>query len=379
MQNTHENRKPLTEDLEEVVSLDDIRDEPVRVDDMLCAEHIVGKSGNPNLPILMIDRNLMIVHATRSVSVLFRQYYDTLRKPFFNVFGKCLTQHDLRILLSAIQSHESGFSWSGTFRHKTPSTTTLYTNTTFIPLIEQGGRINGYIVHFSDITREHNARLHDTFQGIMEAAKLKDNETGLHNERVGYYSKKISEYLYKYKLYSQLDPDFIENIEFLAALHDVGKIGTPDYILQKPGKLTDLEWEIMREHTINGTFILASHPDPMAKEIALSHHEWWDGSGYPFKLPGEMIPLSARIVAIADVYDALRMKRTYKQGFSHEETVEKIAKGAGTQFDPALIDVFLKTHQEFNEIWKLMRDSDDHEIDNRDRSGEFSAPYGNAP
>lgn len=372
MQKIHENNDVFPEEVEEAISLDDMGDDTTSLEEMLCAEHLVGKSGNPNLPILMIDRNLMIVHATRSVLELFRNYYETLRKPFFNIFGKCLDQQDLRMLLTDIQSHESGFFWSGTFRHKTPSTTTLYTNTTFIPLIEQGSRITGYIVHFSDITREYNARLRDTFQGIMEAAKLKDNETGLHNERVGYYSKKISEYLYTNKLYSQLDPDFIENIVFLAALHDVGKIGTPDYILQKSGKLTDLEWEIMREHTINGTFILASHPDPMAKEIALSHHEWWDGSGYPFKLPGEMIPLSARIVTIADVYDALRMKRTYKQGFSHEDTVAKIAKGAGTQFDPALIDIFLKIHREFDEIWKLMRDTDDPDTDHRDRSGELS-------
>lgn len=378
MQKTHENNDAFPEEIEEAMSLDDVCDERVSVDEILCAEHIVGESGNPNLPILMIDRNFMVVHATQSILALFKHHHETLDKPFFNIFGKCLDQQDLRNLLSAIQSHESGFSWSGTFRHKTPSATTLYTNTTFIPLIEHGNHISGYIVHFSDITREHNARLHDTFKGIMEAAKLKDNETGLHNERVGHYSKKISEYLYEYNLYSQLDPDFIENIVFLAALHDVGKIGTPDYILQKPGKLTELEWEIMREHTINGTFILASHPDPMAKEIALSHHEWWDGSGYPFKLVGEMIPLSARIVTIADVYDALRMKRTYKQGFSHEETVARITDGAGTQFDPALVDVFLTIHRDFDEIWTLMRDSDEREVDTRDRFDEFSGSDENA-
>jgi len=206
----------------------------------------------------------------------------------------------------------------------------------------------------------------------MEAAKLKDNDTGMHNERVGYYSRKISEYLYEHRMFFQLDPDFVENITFLAALHDVGKIGTPDYILQKPGKLTDLEWEIMREHTINGTFILASHPDPMAKEIALSHHEWWDGSGYPFNLVGEMIPLSARIVAIADVYDALRMKRTYKAEFTHEETVAKITEGGGRQFDPVLIDVFRTIHHEFAEIWNLMRDGNYEDSGPRGRTGVYS-------
>lgn len=378
MQKPHENADLYSDEIEDVILLDEVADEASSIEDVLCAEHIVGESGNPNLPILMLDRNLMVVHATRAVSELFKHYYDSLRKPFFNIFGKSLDQNDLKGLLSSIKSHETGFSWSGTFRHKNTTTTTLFTNTTFIPLIENGTHVSGYIVHFSDITREYNARLRDTFHGIMEAAKLKDNDTGLHNERVGYYSKKISEYLYAQKLYSQLDPDFIENIVFLAALHDVGKIGTPDYILQKPGKLTDLEWEIMREHTINGTFILASHPDPMAKEIALSHHEWWNGSGYPFKLVGEMIPLSARIVTIADVYDALRMKRTYKREFSHEQTVAKIADGTGTQFDPLLVDVFLKIHHEFDDIWNLMRDADDHEEDTRDRAGEFSGSGDNS-
>jgi len=336
-------------------------------------KNIIGNSNNPNLPILVLDSDLTIIHTTPAVIRLFSQYYDSFSKPFFNVFGKCLEQAELRELLTGIKSHDSGFSWTGTLKHKTPSTTTLYTTTTFIPFLEEDEKVSGYVVYFSDITRDHNNQLRATFQGIMEAAKLKDNETGLHNERVGYYSKKMAEYLYNNKLYSQLDPDFIENIAALAALHDVGKIGTPDYILQKPGKLSELEWEIMREHTINGTFILSSHPVPMAKEIALSHHEWWNGSGYPFMLEGTMIPLSARIVTIADVYDALRMKRTYKKEFSHDETVAHISAGAGTQFDPALVKVFLTIQHDFNEIWNLLRDSDDIEEDMRDRSMEFSA------
>ena len=340
--------------------------------DIPCIEQIAGNSENPNLPVMVLDSDLMIVRVTESVSRLFSKHHDNLYKPFFNVFGKSLDQEALQDLLVSIRSHTTGFSWSGTLSHKTPSTTALYTNTTFIPLIRDNLRVSGYVVHFSDITNEYNKRLRDTFQGIMEAAKLKDNDTGMHNERVGYYSKKMCEYLFENKLYSQLDPDFIENIVFLAALHDVGKIGTPDYILQKPGKLTDLEWDIMQEHTINGTFILASHPDPMAKEIALSHHEWWNGSGYPFKLEGEMIPLSARIVTIADVYDALRMKRTYKQEFTHEETVAKIIENAGTQFDPALVEVFSTIHEEFNSIWNLMRDPEESGSSIRDRDREFS-------
>ncbi|WPQ89774.1 HD domain-containing protein, partial [Treponema pallidum] len=134
---------------------------------------------------------------------------------------------------------------------------------------------------------------------LLQASKLKDNETGLHCERVNHYCRLIAEYLYDINLYPQVDTDFVENIAFLAAMHDVGKIGIPDYVLKKRGGLNELEWELMKEHTINGALILSSYPDPMAKEIALSHHERWDGTGYPFKLEGEMIPLSARITSIA--------------------------------------------------------------------------------
>jgi putative two-component system response regulator len=112
----------------------------------------------------------------------------------------------------------------------------------------------------------------------------------------------------------------------------------------------------MREHTINGTLILSSYPVPMAKEIALSHHEWWNGSGYPFKLEGDMIPLPARIVMLSDVYDALRMKRTYKDECTHEQTLATIRANSGTQFDPNLVQAFLAIHEEFDEIWNLLRD-----------------------
>ena len=152
--------------------------------------------------------------------------------------------------------------------------------------------------------------------------------------------------------------DFIDNITLFAAMHDVGKIGTPDSILLKAGKLTTMEWDIMKEHTINGAFILSGFPVPMAKEIALSHHEWWDGSGYPYKLSGEMIPLPARIVAIADVYDAIRMRRTYKAAFSHEEAVKIILEHQGTHFDPDLVRVFASIQDEFRDIWEEHKDEE---------------------
>jgi len=338
-------------------------------------DDVIKLSDNPNLALLILDTDLTIVHSTPKASLMFKHYYTIEQKPFFNVFHQTLGQDDMKDLIISLRSYERGYSWTGTLLHKTPTTKTMHTRTTFVPFFATARKIAGYQVFFEDITQSYSHHLRSTFKSILEAAKLKDNDTGLHNERVSYYCKKMSEYLYSLRMYPQIDPDFIDNIGFLSAMHDVGKIGTPDYILQKSGKLTELEWEIMREHTINGTFILSSYPVPMAKEIALSHHEWWNGSGYPFKLEGEMIPLSARIVTIADVYDALRMKRTYKNEYTHEETVNHIIANSGSQFDPALIVIFEQIHQDFDDIWNLLRDNEYQVPEGRDRSMEFSDSF----
>lgn len=334
---------------------------------------IIQLLNNPNIPLMILDKNLSVIHTTPKTHQLFSDYYRITERPFFNIFLNTLELKEMQDFLVALKSFERGYTWSGTLRHKTPTTKTLYTHTIISPLFSASGSLAGYQVFFEDISHDHFKQLQSTFKSILEAAKLKDNDTGMHDERVGYYCRKMAEYLYAIKKYPQIDPDFIDNIGFLACMHDVGKIGTPDYILQKPGKLNEQEWEIMREHTINGTFILSSYPIPMAKEIALSHHEWWNGNGYPFKLDGEMIPLSARIVTIADVYDALRMKRTYKSECTHEETVAKILEGKGTQFDPNLVDVFTRIHQDFDDIWLLLRDNGNPGAVMRDRSPEYGS------
>lgn len=335
-------------------------------------ESMMRLSKNPNTAQMILDKNFVVVYASPKTEALFHDYYTIENKPFFNIFNQPFRTNEIRELLISLKSFERGYAWSGTLSHKTPVTQTMMTRTTIHPFFCKNGDIAGFTVFFEDVTKRYNSKLRSTFNSILEAAKLKDNDTGLHNERVSYYCKKMSDYMYRKKLYPQIDPDFIENIGFLAAMHDVGKIGTPDYILQKPGKLTELEWDIMREHTINGTFILSSYPNPMAKEIALSHHEWWNGTGYPFKLEGEMIPLSARIVTIGDVYDALRMKRTYKEEYTHKETVRKIMSGSGSQFDPALIAVFSEIHEDFDGIWNLLKDTENTGAADREREREFS-------
>jgi putative two-component system response regulator len=211
---------------------------------------------------------------------------------------------------------------------------------------------------FDDVTEENKRLLRTVFLSLLEASKLKDNDTGQHITRVNFYSRCLAEELFRSSeaKYNRIDADYIDTIGFLASMHDVGKIGTPDDILNKEGPLSDWEWSVMRQHTINGGYILASYPNPMAKDIALCHHERWDGSGYPYQLEGENIPLAARIITIADVYDALRMERSYKPALSHEVAETKMMEEKGTHFDPSLIEIFHKIAGDFDKIYETNKD-----------------------
>lgn len=313
------------------------------------------------VPTIIVDSNLMIRHITPPAFELFKDYYTLEKKPLFNIFGRIFTQEELKNFFQSIRSQKSGFAWLGTMVHKTRNLKTLYTRVRVHPIFAGIQEPIGYWMIFEDITNEHIGTYKLLLSGLLQASKLKDNDTGNHAERLNFYCKEFTEYLFKLNIYPQITQDFVGNISFLAAIHDIGKIGTPDYILQKQSKLNDIEWEVMKEHTINGALIVSSYPIAMAKEITLSHHERWDGSGYPFKLDGEMIPLSARIVAIADVYDALRMKRSYKEERTHDETVDYIIENAGKHFDPQLIQYFKKIHPAFDKVWNEMKD--DHPVE----------------
>lgn len=168
------------------------------------------------------------------------------------------------------------------------------------------------------------------------ASELKDNETGKHIIRMSHYSRLIGQA-------SGMDEASVEILASAAAMHDVGKIGIPDYVLLKPGKLDDKEWEIIRKHPEMGAEIIGQHQDELlqaAYTVALTHHEKWDGSGYPHGIRGTEIPLLGRIVAIADVFDALTSDRPYKSAWGIEEALRLIEEGAGTHFDPDLIAAF---------------------------------------
>jgi putative two-component system response regulator len=189
---------------------------------------------------------------------------------------------------------------------------------------------------------------------LMRAAEYRDGETGAHVRRISYCTKSLAVFL-------GMDEQYCETIFLASPMHDIGKIGIPDHILLKPGALNPDEWEAMQTHTTIGAEILAGGSSPymqMGVEIALSHHECWDGSGYPHQLAGEDIPLSARIMSICDVYDALRSERPYKPGYGHAESINIIRNGdkriTNSHFDPEVMDTFLSKDSDFAEIYDAM-------------------------
>ncbi len=186
-------------------------------------------------------------------------------------------------------------------------------------------------------------------RGMALLAEIRDSHIGGHLSRLCEYSRYLASKLLEDPKYGEVTPNFVDNIARSAALHDVGKVGIPDAILLKPGKLTIPEYDVMKSHTSIGSDLLlglmqdfgANAVIKMGAEVALSHHERWDGDGYPNGVSGEDIPLAARIVALADVYDALTSRRVYKDAWSQDETLDTMREGQGSQFDPRLIDVFL--------------------------------------
>ncbi|MBW1710068.1 MAG: response regulator [Deltaproteobacteria bacterium] len=203
---------------------------------------------------------------------------------------------------------------------------------------------------------------------IFSLAKLvesRDPETGNHLERIRYYSKTLAETMASSSNPPQdIDNQFIENIFLSSPLHDIGKIGIPDHILLKPGRLDDKEFEIMKTHVLIGydtlNEALKRYPQAdyleMSAEIALSHHERLDGGGYPHGLKGRDIPLSALIVALSDVYDALVNKRVYKTAYTPDVAKAIILDGRGTHFDPAVVDAYLAREKDFIEIFNRFKD-----------------------
>ncbi|GMT41796.1 MAG: two-component system response regulator [bacterium] len=195
--------------------------------------------------------------------------------------------------------------------------------------------------------------------GFAKLAEYRDPETGGHLERIREYTRVLAQQLLNKGTYrAMIDQKFVMHIYKTSPLHDIGKVGIPDYILLKPGPLTEEEFEIMKTHAVIGGDTLAQVEDrllgnpiiAMAKEIAWRHHEWWNGKGYPDGLDGENIPLPARIMALADVYDALVSKRVYKEAIEHNKVVEMITEMSGAHFDPVIANAFSEVTDTFMHI-----------------------------
>lgn len=202
---------------------------------------------------------------------------------------------------------------------------------------------------------------------LAKLAESRDPETGAHLERIREYCRVLCESLLEHGPYvDQIDGDYVQLVYLSSPLHDIGKVGIPDHVLLKPGKLTADEFQIMKRHAQIGweTLDAAVRVRPeaeflrMARDIAGSHHEKFDGSGYPHGTKGQNIPLCGRIVALADVYDALTNKRVYKEAFSHDTARDIILEGTGKHFDPAIVEAFLKNEEQFALIRQRFADDD---------------------
>lgn len=311
------------------------------------------------LPLLLLGSNLLIIWANLKFQELYGDYRDFVGQHITRFYSDSFDENKKILLLKHIRSREATYCWRGQVEKKGQADLAILSNLMILPVFESPDLLQdpiAFMVIIDDVSQEHRKLLRDTFTSLLEASRLKDNDTGNHIQRVNNYSKQMTEHLMGRPNYSEIDREFLENIGYLAAMHDVGKIGTSDNILNKDGSLDKWEWEIMKEHTINGAFILSTYPNLMAKEIALFHHERWDGNGYPYGVSESMIPLSGRIVAIADVYDALRMERSYKEPFSHEKTIEIMTTEDKGHFDPDLLEIFTELHIAFRDIYDSLKD-----------------------
>lgn len=319
--------------------------------------NLINRIKNSPIPTCFVDLNLKIIWTNPE----FLKDLIFIKSPLNSHLPELFhTESELNLsatLKKNLEDPSTAYSWMGRLLPFSNDDASSFLRAMIQPcLCQSGDQPRAFMVQWDIITSEYKDLLQKTFLSLLEASKLKDNDTGDHIERVNEYSVLLSRHLKGKKGFEEVNNEFIEDIGFLAAMHDVGKIGTPDDILNKGGPLDDWEREIMNEHTKNGAYILSTHPKSMAKDIALSHHEKWDGSGYPYGIFGDMIPLCARIVCIADVYDALRSRRSYKKSFSHKKSVSIMKKGRETHFDPALLDLFLDLNKEFDSIYNDKND-----------------------
>jgi HD-GYP domain-containing protein (c-di-GMP phosphodiesterase class II) len=237
--------------------------------------------------------------------------------------------------------------WEGRILNRCKDGSLVWVKMRLSPIRDAEGRITGFLGASENVSEELEADLAirmEIYHAITDLAETRDNETGNHLRRIARYTGLLAEEL-------GMPKAFVSQIEMFSPLHDIGKVGIPDYILLAPRKLSSDEFEIMQTHTSLGHRILAGRPTlEMAAEIAHFHHERYDGTGYPEGVGGGAIPISARITALADVYDALTSKRPYKDAWPHGEAANLILNERGRQFDPLLVDAFEARQSQFDGV-----------------------------
>ena len=243
---------------------------------------------------------------------------------------------------------------------------TVYTHVDVSELELQKSLLMQAQTQLLDLAHQKSDYLEEQMLSTLNAIALaRDNETGQHILRTQRYVKTLALRLRTLGHYLEaLSDTGIDTMFKAAPLHDIGKVGIPDNILLKPGRLTEDEWQVMKTHALIGENTLSATKRgeeqnqliTVAKNIAGGHHEWWNGEGYPRGLQGEKIPLEARIMALADVYDALVSERVYKKNWTHESAVQFITEKKETQFDPLVVDAFLCETDTFHEIAQAFKD-----------------------
>lgn len=217
------------------------------------------------------------------------------------------------------------------------------------------------------LEEQARAAQYEVIFALAKLAEYRDPETGAHLERMRRYSRIVARQLGRnHKFQWLIDEDYVEAIYYSSPLHDIGKVGIPDAVLRKPGKLTAHEWNVMQGHTLIGAEVLSAAGETLSQKtwlslaltIALQHHERFDGTGYPRGLKGSEIDLSARIVALADAYDAITSKRIYKEALAHDVARQRILEAAGTHFDPDVVGAFLQVEDEFVAVKNCYSDGD---------------------
>jgi PAS domain S-box-containing protein len=289
----------------------------------------------------------------------------------FRVQGKSLP---IREIIDLVDHHKGRYVETDVPR-RCADGTIKFTYASYSALTSTTGEVIGYSIMERDLTERVRLekKLQTSFQqikdtqsaailGFARLTEYRDMDTGTHLERIREYTRVLAIGLALLPRYADyITADYIEDLCLSSVLHDVGKVGIEDAVLLKPGKLDPAEYEKIKQHARLGGEALKAVDQQIkresfltiGKEIAFSHHEHWDGTGYPAGRKGEQIPLSARIVALADVYDALMSKRSYKAAFSHDEAVRIIVAGRGTHFDPDVVDVFERNLETFQRIQML--------------------------